>query len=284
MDLRGYHRPKELEDVSQLLAQSGTLPLAGGTDLLVRMKGGALLPSDVIDLNLLPFLGEIRQTPDGGIEIGATVRMSRVMHDPACCGYPVLVEGASTVGSMQIRNRATVVGNVCNASPAADTAPGLLVYGAEVNVVAPGGSRSVPIGEFWIGAGQTVLEEAEWVESITLPPPENHGGCYLKLGRTLGTDLAITGVGMLVTPDDTRVALASVAPTPIRARTVEAFLRTIASGESLDGLDEAVSADISPIDDLRASARYRQAMTAVLIKRAWLLAKARLIGGRRSDR
>jgi len=270
-----YHRPGTPEEVSLLLQETGARLLAGGTDLLVQMRSGEAPPSSLIDLGGLASLAEIRPSPGGGVRIGAMVRLSHLIAHELCRPYPALLEAAATVGSVQIRNRATLVGNVCNGSPAADTAPALLVYEATVNIMGPDGRRAIRVEDFWRGPGNTVLKSGEWVESISLPQPPRHGGCYLKLGRTLGTDLAIAGVAMCVTSKDTRVALASVAPTPVRARSIEAILNT-ATRELPTGLGAAIESAINPIDDLRASARYRRAMTLVLVERAWRTARERL--------
>ena len=274
-----YFRPGSSEDVSAFLQRDGTMPFAGATDVLVQLRAERVHPHAVVDLNSLPELGEIRVEVHGGITIGATVRMSTLASDPHCTPYPALVEGARTVGSVQVRNRATLVGNICNGSPAADTAPGLLVYEAVVNVLGARGRRSLPIEAFWRGPGQTALEPGEWVESVTLPPPDGHGGCYVKLGRTLGTDLAIVGVAAFVSERDVRVALASVAPTPLRAHAVEALLPPPPPLELPPGAVEALQELIKPISDLRSSARYRRAMTVVLVERALKLAAARLENG-----
>jgi CO/xanthine dehydrogenase FAD-binding subunit len=270
-----YHRPVTSDEVSTLLQHERAVPIAGATDLLIAMRCGRRHPSCIVDLNALPDLREMRVVEDGSLVIGATVRLSRISSDPLCKPYRALVEAAATVGSVQIRNRATLIGNVCNASPAADTAPALLVYDARLNIVSGRGRRDLPAEEFWRGPGEVALEPGEWVESITFPPPARHGGCYLKLGRTLGTDLAIVGVAAYVSEAEVRIGLASVAPTPIRPRSIEAALAACDDGvppEVFEGIQRA----IHPISDLRASDTYRRAMTAVLLKRAVVTARARL--------
>lgn len=271
----GYYRPETTEDVSTLLQQHQARPFAGATDLLVQMRGGLDHAPSIVDLNTLPELDEIRPAADGSLVIGATVRLSRVSSDTLCARYPALIEGAATVGSVQVRNRATLVGNVCNGSPAADTAPALLVYDARVSLRSSRGRRELPVESFWRGPGQTALEPGEWVESITLPPPDRHGGCYLKLGRTLGMGCAIVGVAAYVSSSEVRIGLASVAPTPLRARRVETEIEG-PEGELLPRVTQALQDLISPITDLRASEEYRRAMTVVLLERALRIARARL--------
>lgn len=272
-----YVRPESTDVVSTLLQRDGARLIAGATDLLVQMHGGRVQPITLVDLNALPDLAQISADADGAVTIGATVRMSRLSTDPLTAAYPALIEGAETVGSIQIRNRATLIGNVCNASPAADTAPALLVYEAQVNIVGPDGRRTVAVEEFWVGPGKTSIRPGEWVESITLPSPGRHGGCYVKLGRTMGVDLAVVGVAAFVSAGEARIGLASVAPTPIRARRVEAAIDA-ASGTLLPGATDAIQEAIAPISDVRSSADYRRAMTEVLVERAIRLAHARLTG------
>lgn len=278
-----YHRPRSVAEATALLSAPGARPIAGGTDLMVQARGGRSDPRALVDLNFVPGLAELGVGPGGGLRIGATVRLARLEIDPLCLAYPLLAEAAATVGSIQVRNRATLAGNLCNGSPAADTAPALLCYEAVVHVVGPAGRRDVPIEDFWRGPGQTALGPGEWVEAVGLPPPAPHGACYLKLGRTLGVDLAVTGVAALVSAAEVRLAAASVAPTPRRLRPVEAVLAAAAPGSRPD-LGPAMRAAIAPIDDTRASAAYRQAMTAVLAHRAWAAAQARFAALERSPR
>jgi CO/xanthine dehydrogenase FAD-binding subunit len=269
-----YHRPGSVEEATALLSAPGARPIAGGTDVMVQARGGRSGPLTLVDLNFVPSLAELGAGPDGGLRIGAAVRLARLESDPQCRAYPLLREAAATVGSIQIRNRATLVGNLCNGSPAADTAPALLCYEAVVHVVGPAGRREVPLEDFWKGPGQTVLRPGVWVEAVGLPPPPPHGGRYLKLGRTLGADLAVAGVAALVADLGVRLAAASVAPTPRRLRPVEVVLSAAPPGSRPD-IGPAMAAAIAPIDDARATAAYRQAMTVVLAHRAWESALAR---------
>ena len=279
----GYYRPETAEDVSTLLQQHQGRPIAGATDLLVQIRGDLIHPPSIVDLNALPELDEITPAADGGVVIGATVRLSRLSSDALCARYPILMEGAATVGSVQVRNRATLVGNVCNGSPAADTAPALLVYDARVSIRSSRGRRELPVEAFWRGPGQTALEPGEWVHSITLPPPDRHGGSYLKLGRTLGMGCAIVGVAAYVSSHEVRIGFASVAPTPVRARRVESELGRL-QGELPPRVTQALQDLISPITDLRASEEYRRAMTVVLLERTLRIAHARLTHGSEGSR
>jgi CO/xanthine dehydrogenase FAD-binding subunit len=278
-----YRRPSSTEEVTTLLGDPAARPIAGGTDLMVQIRGGRARPGTLVDLTFVPALAEVAVESGGGLRVGAAVCLSRLENEPSCRPYPLLREAAAMVGSIQVRNRASLVGNVCNGSPAADTAPALLCYEAVLHLVGPGGRRDLPVEGFWAGPGATALRPGEWVESISLPPPPPHGGCYQKLGRTLGVDLAITGVAALVCAAGVRLAAASVAPTPVRLRGVEAILSQAPASERPD-FAAAVAAAISPIDDARATAAYRRAMTVVLARRAWETARDRFSALERSPR
>ena len=241
---------------------------------MVQIRAGLLEVGHVIDLGRIPSLRLIDEARDGSIRIGAAVTMrdvysSRVINDR----FPALADGARLVGSQQIQNRATLVGNLCNASPAADAVPPLHVHEARVQVVGPNGSRSVPIEGFASGPGSTCLEVGEWVEGIHLPAHAAGSSAYEKLGRTRGVDIALAGAACRVSNGDARIAFASVAPTVIRARHTEGALEE--SGRFDEEVSAAVQLDISPIDDIRSSAHYRRLVTPVLAERAWARAMGR---------
>jgi carbon-monoxide dehydrogenase medium subunit len=257
--------------------------LQGGTDLFVQMRAGDCQPGILVDIKQVPDLQQISFDPEQGLRLGPAVPMNRIAEHPEVNShYPILVESIRTVASYQLRNRATVGGNICNASPAADTAPPLLVLEAMLSVAGMKGERKIPIGEFFTGPGTTALGSEEFLTSITLPvPPLGTCGCYDKLGRNASGDLAIVGVAILAFPDQAaeagarfRIALASVAPTPIRARDAERILAQSPITEaSMEAAAEAAQIAASPIDDLRASAGYRKAMVKELslrsIKKVW---------------
>lgn len=274
-----YYVPKNIQEVTAILYECSpnVRLLAGGTDVIVQLNSGYLVLTDLIDINHLPELGVISDLPDGGIRIGATVRLSQIVEHPRIrTDYQALWDGAITVGSVQIRNRATLVGNICNASPAADTAPGLLVYGAIANIQGQSGERSLPIEKIFFGPGRTTLMKGEWVTSIDLPPVKNHGACYLKLGRTRGVDLALVGVAMYASDIDVRAAYSSVAPTPLLVQGVGEILASGSADVILDRMvEEKIKLALKPIDDVRASATYRLAMAKVLTLRAWRLVSMR---------
>jgi carbon-monoxide dehydrogenase medium subunit len=262
-----YHRPASADAVDDLLDSLGGAArlLAGGTDLLVQMRSGGSPVEHVIDLVDLGGLDEVRE--DGSdLHIGATVSMwSLTEHPVVRRRFASVADAARCVGSRQIQARATLAGNICNASPAADTAPALLLYDADVELRAATGRRRVPLAEFWRGPRRTLLSPGEWVERITLHDPGRHGSAYVKLGRSRGVDLALVGVAVLVTGAETRIAACAVAPTVRRLVIAE---REISDWGDDATVDRSIGASISPISDIRAGADYRRAMTVVCCRRA----------------
>jgi carbon-monoxide dehydrogenase medium subunit len=256
-----FLRPSTLEDLLELLEEFGpdACLLAGGTDLIVRLRMGHTRPGAVIDMKKIAELrGGIADTA-GGLRISALTTMRALTRDERVRRhFPALAESASVVGSVQIRNRATLAGNICNASPAADTAPALLVYGAAVNVVGRGGCHSVPLDRFFTGPGKTLLRRGEIVESIDLPyPAERHGAAFDRITRRRGVDLATINVCCGV--DETgrvRLAYGALGPRP--------FLVEV---KDQAAAWETAAAHASPISDVRGSRDYRLAMMQVLTRR-----------------
>lgn len=267
-----------LDEVDEAMSAGGssTVLLAGGTDLLVHMRSGLSKASVVVDINYVSALTDISELQDGRVRIGAVARLSDVARHPLVRDrYHALAEAALTVGSPQIQNRATLAGNACNASPAADTSPCLLVHQAVMNVRSKNGTRTIDAVDFWKSPGKTALRTNEWIESIDLPAESNHGSSYVKLGRTRGVDLALVGAAAVVSESTALVAFASVAPTPCRAPFTESVIHG-ATIPDWDRVNAALARDLTPIDDLRASARYRAAMAQVCVRRALELAISRL--------
>jgi carbon-monoxide dehydrogenase medium subunit len=257
-----YARPESLEEALDLLERHGDRArvLAGGTDLIVKMRRGAALPEVVVDLKraLRGGISEI----EGGLRVGALAVMSDLIEDPRVGRwFPALVEAARVVGSVQIRNRATLAGNICNASPAADTAPALLVYGAVVNLVSRAGRRAVGIVDFFHGPGRTAIGRGELVESIDLPlPRERAGSAFGRITRRRGVDLATVNLCCWIGQSgEQRIACGAVGPRPFLAR-----------GE------EEMIAMASPISDVRGGAEYRTAMLRVIGRRTMEIARGRL--------
>jgi carbon-monoxide dehydrogenase medium subunit len=249
--------------------------LAGGTDLLVKMKQKIFEPEHLIALGRIEGLRYIKE--DGKkIRIGALTRLQEIAESEVVRQkIPVLAEAASKVGSVQIRHRGTLGGNVCNASPAADTVPPLICLEATAVIMGKSGERELPVEEFFVGPGKVNLHPGEIVTEIVVPIPNgNHKGVYLKLGRRKAMDISIVGVGGLGCFEkgrfeSIRIALASVAATPIRAKRAEEILKKqrVDSGRVLLAANEAVS-ECQPISDVRGSASYREQMVKVLVEQA----------------
>jgi CO/xanthine dehydrogenase FAD-binding subunit len=277
-----YVRPDNLDAVIGLLEKHGPAArlLAGGTDVLVRLRLGHMRPSVVVDLKRARGLESAIVQVDSSLRVGARSVMADLLADERIrTHFPALVEAARVVGSAQIRHRATLVGNICNASPAADTAPPLLVYDAAANIAGPAGARRVPVAEFFTGPGRTVLSRGEIVSSIDLPIPEGRtGAAFTRLTRRRGVDLASLTVSCLIKPSgEARLAFGAVAPTPL---VIEDDGDLVAELRRHSKLTEAtldrLVARASPISDVRASRDYRWAMLRIFIGRAAQRAVARL--------
>lgn len=270
-----YERPTLLGDAVALLDEHGPEArlLAGGTDLIIRLRDGTIRPRVVVDLKRVAELdGSIREG-DGHLTIGARTAMTDIAADPRIrVEYQALAEGAAVVGSVQIRNRATLAGNVCNASPAADTAPALLVYGATVIVAGPAGTRRIALDEFLVRSGVTTLARGELVTAIELPhPPGRHASVHVRRTRRRGHDLASVTLACAVFADGTtRLAFGSLGPRPVLVADETGVLADprapdLAKTQRLEAL--FIEASPSP-RSMRASPEYRLAMLHVLGLRA----------------
>lgn len=267
-----YLAPATVDDAVALRANSpASAFLLGGTDLLPQMRAGRRAPETLIDLKRIPELGGIRENADGGISIGAAVPLADVETHPLVLGrFPLLAECARTVGAWPLRQRATLAGNVCNASPAADTAVALLALDAVVNAASTTGRLAMAVSELFLGPGQTALMPGDLVTEIVLPGSSaGFRGSYQRLSRRKGMDLAT--VGVLVgkkdgAPAPWRVALAAVAPTPLRVRAAEELLAAKGASAAREAAELAAAA-CRPITDLRGSAEYRREMVGVLVRR-----------------
>jgi CO/xanthine dehydrogenase FAD-binding subunit len=274
-----YVRASTSEEVVRLLEQHGEAArlLMGGTDLFVRMRDGSIRPQVVVDVKHVPGMRDVVYDGQAGLTVGAAVTMNEIARHPDVqAHYPLLAEAAGAVGSYQLRNRATIGGNLCNASPCACTAPATLVLEGRMVLYGPGGEREVPAGAFFVGPGETAMRPGEFMAAVRYPlPPANAAGRYLKLGRSKIGDLAIVNVAVFGFPDATapsgyrfRIALGSVAPVVLRALAAEEVLAANPPGEETFALaaEKAMEA-ASPIDDVRASAAYRRAMVGELTRR-----------------
>ena len=276
-----FFEPTTLAEASRLFAEEHAQLLAGGTDIIIGMKAYTETPESVISLQKIPGLAGI--TTDGdSINIGAmtTVREVELSADIQQ-HHTALAEGAAEIGSIQIRNLATIGGNIAHASPAADTVAGLLVADAQVDIASADGERTVPINELFTGPGQTVLTPGEIITRFRLPSPAS-GSHYIKHKIREVMDLAFIGVAAAVNMDngtitDARIGLAAVAPTPIRATEAEELLKGNApTPELLEQAGEAAAAASSPISDLRCSAEHRREMVDVLTRRTLRQASERV--------
>lgn len=279
-----YLRPVTLEQTIAALSDPAATPylLAGGTDLIVRLRRGHLRPTVVVDTKRIRDLHSDILPIGAGLRFGARVTMTSIIQDARVRQhFEALVEAASVVGSVQIRNRATLTGNICNASPAADTVPPLLVYGAIANVVGPAGSRAVPLAEFFTGPGRTRLTRGEMLESVDLPFPKVPvGAAFGRITRRRGVDLATINLcGLITSEGEARFAFGAVGPTP--------FLAVDRSGALSEGSTDAKAREAAlrtlfsaarPITDVRGSEEYRTAMLEVMTGRSWQVAATRLRG------
>jgi CO/xanthine dehydrogenase FAD-binding subunit len=283
-----YYKPTTLDEALDLLAKhrGRARVLAGGTDLALKIKEGTETPDVVVDIKGIDALQRLECENDR-LFVGARVTFSSLVASPLVAEkFPLLKDASGTVGSVGIRNRATLVGNICSAVPSLDSGPALLVHEAIVHTKSINEERSVPIAEWFVGPKQSALKTGEIVIGISVPfPPKRFGGCYVKLGRYAGEDLAQAGVGILALEEhEYRVAFCAVGPTPIRSARVEALL----NGEELtDTLIEEAKAlipeEISPIADIRSSKDYRLLMAKVMFERGVKRAVARLAGEQSKD-
>ncbi len=273
-----YFAPTTLDEAVALLGryEGKASVLAGGTDLLVEIKEQLRRPDQIIDIKKIPAMAQLAYHPDHGLKIGALVTTRQIETSPIVLEkYPGLAQAVRELGSIQIRNRATLAGNICRASPSADTLPPLMADRARVTLYGPRGSRTLALEAFFTGPGKTVMQPDELMTEIALPPPPPHTGkAYIKHGRRKAMELATVGVAVSVTLQENRfkevdIVLGAVAPTPLRALKAEASLRSQKVSEDL--IEKAAIAAMNeskPISNVRASADYRREMVAVLTRRA----------------
>jgi len=278
-----YYKPRTLDEALKLLNELDEAKvIAGGTDLLIDMRIGRYRPKNIIDIN---DLNELKYIVDDGdwIRIGALTRLQELIDSEIVREkLPILYEAVYHMASWQIRNRGTIGGNLCNASPAADTAPPLMVLEAKLRVISIEGEKTIDVREFFLGPRKTILKRNELLKEIMVPVYKDYGYSYMKLGRRNSFTLSIVSVASLVKVEDNvfsdvRIALNSIAPTPIRAFSVEKYLvgRKVAI-DSIKAASKLVAKDISPITDIRATAEYRRDMAIVLTYDALKVALKRL--------
>jgi carbon-monoxide dehydrogenase medium subunit len=280
----GYHAPETIEEAVALLAdRPAARVLAGGTDLIVQMKSGRIAPSAIVDLKHIAGLTGVR-AHEGGFAIGAATPCTSLRKDAAlAAAWPGVVEAANLIGSIQVRNRATMAGNLCNASPAADSVPALIAAGATCLIAGPAGERAIRVEDLPKGPGSTGLGVGEFVVEIRLPPrPAGGGDAYLRLIPRTEMDIAVVGAGVALaigrdgTCTAARIALGAVAPTALLVEEAGAALvGTKLDDAALARMGDAVRAACRPIDDKRGTVDYRTAMAAVLARRAVAIARQR---------
>ncbi|RLB44321.1 MAG: xanthine dehydrogenase family protein subunit M [Deltaproteobacteria bacterium] len=273
-----YMAPTTLAEACKLLKDNApnARVMAGGTDLLIKAKHKAIRPGVVIGLKNIPDLDVIRVERNKGLTIGATALLADVAAHPQIKRfYPAIAYAASVTANVQIRNMGTVVGNLCNAAPSADNAPTLLAMEAEVIITGVDEQRTVPLKDFFTGPGLTVLEPGEIVKEIFVPwPPPRSGVSFQHISPRGKVDISAVCVGAMVIMDgkvcrEARVALGAVAPIPMRAKKTERLLKgRELTNELLQQAGAQATKEAKPISDMRASARYRRQMVAVLTKRA----------------
>jgi len=273
-----YAAPRTVKEAVALLTKAGADArcLAGGTDLIAQMKEGRRSPTLVVDVKRIPDLMRLEYAERRGLRLGAGVSCSAIYEHPVVREkYPIIVDACSLVGSLQIQNRASVGGNLCNAAPSADTAPAFLALNATAVVAGLRGRRKIALTEFFVGPGKTVLSPGELlVEVIVPPPPARSAGNYLRFIPRNEMDIAVAGVGSVVLLGakgvcrDARIALASVAPVPMRAHGAEERLRgRVLDAEAIREAGALAAAECKPISDVRGSADYRRHLVNVLTQR-----------------
>ncbi len=283
-----YERPTTMKQASVLLTKEkgSAYVLAGGTDLLVRMRTGFIEPDLVVDIKRIPATREIA-TAAGGFRIGAAVTGAELgEHAKLKKAWPGVVEAANLIGSKQVQGRCTMTGNLCNASPAADAVPALVAAGAKAVIVGPKGKRTIPVEQVPVAPGKTSLKKGEIIESILLPNrPPRSGDAYLRFIPRTEMDIAVVGVGVSLTLDakgvctDARVSLGAVAPTVLLVPdAAKALIGTKIDKAALDALAKACSAACRPIDDKRGTREYRIKVAGVLARRAAQIARKRAGG------
>jgi carbon-monoxide dehydrogenase medium subunit len=263
-----YFEPQTLEEASRLLGRhaGSASVLAGGTDLLVEIKEHLRRAAQVINIKRIPGMDALSFDPKSGLRIGALVT-ARAVETSAFViqHYASLMQACRELGSIQVRNRATIVGNICRASPSADTIPPLIADGAQLRIFGAS-ERTVPLEQFFTGPGKTVLKPDEIVTEILVPAPAPRTGkVYIKHGRRKAMELATVGVAVSHSPNETRIVLGAVAATPIRARVAEKIYQET---KSVEKAADAAMNESRPITNVRASAEYRREMVRVLTKRA----------------
>lgn len=276
-----YHKPKTVNEALELISRlDNYVLLAGGTDLICHLKEGFISPKNIVDIKDIAELKNVQLSKDS-LTLGSLVTFTEIIENKSLSeAFPALVEASMTVASGAVRNRATMVGNMCSAVPCLDSGAPLMVYEAEVVVKSLKGERTIAIHEWFVGPRKTAIQKGEMVVALRMKNLPKQGGVYVKLGRYTGEDLAQATCAVLQLPNNEyRISFGSVAPVPVRAKKIETLLK----GKTLDAklVEEAkvlVSQEISPISDIRATKEYRMHMCQVMMERALYSSSKRLEG------
>ena len=272
-----YECPTTIEEAVAAFAPGDTRALAGGTDLIVQIREGRKSVGRVVDLKRIPELTAITQQPDGGFRIGAAANFNAIAaHAALTTAYPSVPNSGRLVGSLQVQNRASLGGNICNAAPSADAVPVVICLDARAEIAGPKGRREEPVEALFAGPGRNTLAPDEILVSILLPPVKRRSAsCYLRFTPRREMDIAIAGAGVAIalgadgTIEDARITLAAVAPVPLRAPMAEKALRGEKPSHALfTNAGRIAAREAKPIGDTRGSVEYRRELVAVLTQRA----------------
>lgn len=273
-----YVSPHSVREAVDLLSEAGDNAriLAGGTDLIVQMRVGRRTPELVIDGKNIPALNEITYDPEDGLTIGAAVPCYRIYNNHAIThAYPGLIDSATIIGGTQIQGRATLGGNLCNAAPSGDSIPAMIALGGVANVSGPHGNRQIPVESFCTAPGRNALQSGEMLVSLHFPAPQAHTGArYIRFIPRNEMDIAVAGAGVSVVLSNgniksARVALASVAPTPLFVKEAGDAIAGKPANEETVEIAASIARDAAkPISDMRGTADYRRHLCAVLTRRA----------------
>ena len=283
-----YVSPRTLDEAVSAFAAAGSAAriLAGGTDLLVQMRSGAVKPGLIVDIKKIAEMTAIEETSDGGFRVGAAVPGAVMAEHPRFGKvWPGVLEAVNLIGSTQVQGRASAGGNLCNSSPAADSVPAMIAAGAIATVAGPNGRRELPVEQVPAGPGRTTLKPGEILVSFTLPPrPPGSGDAYLRMIPRTEMDIAVVGCGVSLTLKDgvctsARVGLGAVAPTVLLVEAAaQALIGSQLDDAALNAAAAACSAACRPIDDKRGTIAYRTKIAGVLLKRTAAIAAKRATG------
>ena len=280
-----YESPSTLADALKLMKAHGekARPICGGTDLMIQMRAGVRQPDFIVDIKRIKEMRELKFSAKSGLKLGAAVSCIDIAeNEDMRRNYPGLTEAAHLIGSLQIQNRASVGGNLCNGSPAADTTPALIALKAKARICSSRGEREVPVEEFVVSPGRTVLKPGELLVQLLIPAPAPHSSdAYLRFIPRNEMDIAVVGVGASVTLASgavkaARIGLGAVAATPLLAeKAAESLIGKKLDEAALNTAARLATEIASPIDDMRGTAEYRRHVTGVLTRRALTIAAER---------